>query len=104
MIIGVIINLAVGLLLIAFGVLIRKKQRVSLLHDYHYKNVKQEELPAYSRLIGIGLIVMGAGICITGLLNLFESPLWWVSLVCGIVAGFIVMNKAQRKYNGSWFG
>lgn len=103
MIFGLIINLAVGLLLIVFGVLIGKKQKVSLLHDYHYKNVKQDELPAYSRLIGIGLLVMGAGIRITGVFNLFESPLWWIPLVGGIAAGLIVMNKAQKRYNGSWF-
>ena len=103
MIIGLIIDLAVGLLLIAIGVLVWKKQKMSLLHDYHYKNVKQGELPAYTRLIGIGLIVMGTGISITGLFNMFESPLWWVPLFGGIAAGLIVMNKAQKKYNGSWF-
>ena len=104
MIIGLIIDLAVGLFLVAFGVLIWKKQKVSLLHEYHYKNVKQQEQPAYARLIGIGLIIMGTGICITGLFSMVESPLWWVPLFGGIAAGFIVMNKAQKKYNGSWFG
>ena len=103
MIFGLIINLAVGLLLIILGVLIRSKQKVSLLHDYHYKNVKQEDLPAYTRLMGTGLIVMGTGISITGLFNLFDSPLWWIPLSGGIAGGFIVMNKAQKKYNGSWF-
>lgn len=103
MIFGLIIDLAVGLLLIAIGGLVRKKQKVSLLHDYHYKNVKQEDMPAYTRLIGTGLIIMGTGICITGLLSVFESRLWWIPLSCGIAAGFIVMNKAQKKYNGSWF-
>jgi len=103
MIFGLLINLAVGLLLIALGVLIWKKQKVSLLHEYHYKNVKQEEMPAYARLMGIGLIVMGTGICITGLLSMLKSALWWVPLLGGIVAGLIVMNHAQKKYNGSWF-
>jgi hypothetical protein len=39
----------------------------------------------------------------TGLLNLIESSFWWIPLVVGILAGLIVMNKAQKEYNGSWF-
>ena len=37
MILGMIIEAVVGLLLAAMGFLIWKKQKVSLLHDYHYK-------------------------------------------------------------------
>ena len=96
MIVGFIINLAVSLLLIVFGLLIWKKQKISLLHDYHYKNVKQESIPAYSRLIGIGLIIIGIGILITGVLNLVKSSLWWIPILSGFVFGLLVMNKAQK--------
>lgn len=103
MIIGCVIEVSVGLLCIILGLLIWKKKKVSLIHDYHYKNVKSEDIPAYARIIGIGIILIGVGICVTGWLNLFESPFWWVSLLAGSISGFIVMNTAQRKYNGSWF-
>ena len=103
MIVGVIVELAVGLLCIVLGLVIWLKRKVSLVHTYHYKNVKQEDLPAYTRLLGIGLILIGVGICVTGLLNLFESAFWWIPMAVGFVAGFIVMSIAQKKYNGSWF-
>ena len=103
MIVGVITELAVGLLCIVLGLVIWKKQKVSLVHEYHYKNVKKEDIPAYTRLLGIGLILIGIGICGTGLLNLFESSFWWIPMLIGFAAGIIVMNKAQKKYNGSWF-
>ena len=103
MIFGVIVELAVGLLCVVLGLVIWIKKKVSLVHTYHYKNVKQEDLPAYARLLGIGQILMGIGICVTGLLNLLKSALWWIPMAAGFVAGFIVMNKAQKKYNGSWF-
>lgn len=103
MIFGIAIELAVGLLCIIFGLLIWKKQKVSLVHDYHYQNVRKEDIPAYARLLGIGLILIGIGICLTGLLNIFESSLWWIPMLAGFIAGIIVMNKAQKKYNGSWF-
>ena len=103
MIFGVIVEAAVGLLIIVFGLLIWKKRKLSLLHEYHYRNVKKEDVPAYARTMGIGLILLGAGICLTGLLNLFESPLWWVPLVAGFTAGIPFMHRAQKRYNGSWF-
>ncbi len=104
MILGVIIELAVGAICIVLGMLLWKKQKVSVLHDYHYKNVKEEDLPAYTRQMGIGLIVIGAGINITGLLNLVKSSLWWIPLLAGFILGIAVIYMAQKKYNGSVMG
>ncbi|MBO4354521.1 MAG: DUF3784 domain-containing protein [Clostridia bacterium] len=103
MLVGVIVEAAVGAVIVTLGVLIWAKQKISLIHEYHYKNVKAEDVPAYTRLVGIGLIIIGAGIVATGVLNFFHSTLWWVPLAAGFVAGLIVMNAAQQKYNGSWF-
>ena len=102
MIFGFIIELAVGLVCIVLGLLIWKKQKITLLHGYHYKYVKKSDYPAYCRLIGIGLILIGAGIVVTGVFNLFESSFWWVPILIGFVSGILVLNKAQKKYNGSW--
>ncbi len=104
MVFGVMIEAAVGLLCVVFGLLLWKKQRISLLHDYHYKNVKKEKIPAYTRQMGTGLILAGAGIIGAGLLDLAYSPLWWVSLSAGIIAGLAVIFRAQKKYNGSVMG
>ena len=104
MIFGVVTELAVGLLCVGIGLLIWIKRKASLLHEYHYKNVKEAEMPAYTRHIGIGLIVIGGGICLTGALNLAKSSLWWLPMLVGFIAGILVMNRAQKKYNGSWFG
>lgn len=103
MIFGFIVELAVGLLCIILGLLLWIRQKVSLIHDYHHKNVKKEDVPAYTRLMGIGLILIGAGICVTGLMNLKESALWWIPMLIGFAAGLLVTNRAQKKYNGSWF-
>ena len=104
MIFGFITELAVGLLCVILGLVIWLRRKASLIHEYHYKNVKEADLPAYTRLVGISLIVIGGGIIVTGFLNLAGSPFWWIPLVPGFLAGFLVMNRAQKKYNGSWFG
>ena len=105
MLFGAIVTAAVGILLTVFGYLIWKKQKIALLHEYHYKNVKPEDVPAYTRLIGIGQIVIGAGLCLTGVLQLFSERLWvWIPFVLCLIAGTVVLDRAQRTYNGSWFG
>ena len=104
MLLGIIIDLAVGALCVILGMLIWKKQKVSLLHDYHYKNVKKEDIPAYTRQMGIGLVIIGAGIILTGLINLASSSFWWIPLLAGFVLGLAVMYTAQKKYNGSVLG
>ena len=101
MILGVIIEAAVGAACIFLGWLLWKKQKVTILHDYHYQHVKKEDIPAYAKQMGVGLILVGAGICLTGLLNLASSPLWWIPLLAGIVSGLAVIYRAQKKYNGS---
>ena len=104
MILGCIIETAVGALCIVLGSLVWFKKKVSLLHSYHYKNVKEEDLPAYCRLVGIGLILMGLGIVGAGVLNLFYLSVWWIPIVVGFASGFTIFYIAQKKYNGSVFG
>ena len=101
MILGSIIEMAVGALCIVLGLLVWLKRKVSILHSYHYKNVKEEDLPVYCRLVGIGLALIGLGIVLTGILNIFELSLWWIPLLVGFVAGGTVFVYAQKKYNGS---
>ena len=104
MLVGFLIELLVGMLCIIMGLLIWLKRRVSLIHDYHYQKVSEKDLPAYSRGIGLGLIVMGAGICMSAFLLLVKPSLWCdIPMLAGIVGGILILNKTQKKYNGSWF-
>ena len=103
MLFGAIIFFAVGSACIVLGFLIWKKQKLSLLHDYHYQNVKKEDVYAYTRQIGAGMIVLGAGIAAAGIIELASSSFWWIPLAAGIVIGLLVMYRAQKKYNGSFF-
>ena len=101
MIIGILIEAIVGILCIVLGFLIWKKQKISLIHDYHYRNVKEEDVPSYTRQIGSGLIIIGSGILLTGMLDLLNSSLWWIPLIIGFSIGLIIIIYAQKKYNGS---
>ena len=101
---GIIVFTLIGILLIILGMLLWKKQRISLIHDYHYRHIKPSDVPAYTRLMGIALLLMGAGCCISGIIMLFAPEYACIAMVFGLFAGLLVMNKAQKTYNGSWFG
>ena len=91
---------AVGLVLIALGVLTWKKQTTAFLHSYHYKNVKEEDVPAYTKGMGLGQILIGVGFCLTGVLKLFtEGLVSWAGLIAGLAAGLPFIAKAQRENN-----
>ena len=47
MILGAIITGAVGILALVLGYLIWAKEKISLLHDYHYSKVKKEDKRAF---------------------------------------------------------
>ena len=104
MIFGVIVLFAVGALCVVLGLILWKKQKISLVHDYQHQNVREEDVPAYCRLVGIGLIVIGVGIALDGVANLVcRESLGYLALAAWIIGGIIVMHRAQMQYNGGWF-
>ena len=81
MLFGMIVFLGVGALSLALGALIWKKQRIELVNEYHTRDVKKEDVPAYTRQIGLALIVIGAGCVLTGAIALgLEKPVGWIAL------------------------
>ena len=100
MLIGLIVLLGVGILFIVFGWMLWKKQRIDLVNAWHTRHVKQEDVPAYTRLMGLSMITIGAGCAVTGIVAcILEETLGWLALLAGIVAGFALIWKAQKKYN-----
>ena len=104
MLFGMIVFLAVGLLCLVFGLLLWKKRRISLVHDYHTRKVKEADVPAYTRLLGFGLLATGAGCILTGVVALgLEEPLGWIAFPAGFLVGLALILRAQKKYIGGVF-
>jgi len=89
-----------GLALLIIGWLLIARQRIGLIHSYHYSHVRQEDRPAYTRRMGLGCLMMGAGCLLCGLVNHFAHTAWgWALFAAGFLAGAWVMLRAQRRYN-----
>ena len=100
MMLGVCIIAMVGVLLMTFGYLIWKKEKISLLHDYHYNHVLEEDKNAFCSLSGKGLLVIGVGLLITAVLFGVTQSLWsFMALVVGFTSGIALLIIAGKRYN-----
>lgn len=95
-----IIAEAVGGLCFGLGWGAWKNDKINLFHDYHVKNVREEDRHAFCRMSGIGLIALGLGIAAAGIVFCFaESPVGLIPLFVGIAAGLTLLIVAEKKYN-----
>ena len=99
-----VIMIIIGVGFVAVGLLIRKKQMISLIHSYHFKRVRQEDKKPYTKLMGIGVELIGAGCILTGVINFVTaSELGFIGFAVFFTAGFVFITIAQRKYNDGFF-
>ena len=97
---GAIIEGVVGLILIVLGYLIWVKKKITLLHDYHYDKVKEEDKDAFCTLSGLGVFVLGVSFLVTAvIIAITESALSFIAMAVGFVVSMTMLIYAGRKYN-----
>ena len=109
--IGGITNIIVGIICIVIGI-INAKGNISALHSYHTKNIKEEDIKPFGKLMGLGMIIVGSFLIISGVFlaitektgNTLCMTLSTVFMVIGFVIGLPICLYAIKKYNKSFFG
>ena len=98
-----IIQIIIGLILIIIGIF-NMKGNISLLHSYHRKRVKKEDIIPFGKKVGIGSIIIGITIIIAGIFTILNyTNISNVILFIGLVTGFIIIFYAMFKYNKGIF-
>lgn len=97
-ILTLIIMVLCGLLFLILGYMIWIKEKIELIHDYHYKKVKEEDKKPYTALMGKAVLIIGIGCLVTGILSLFTE---YCMIAFGVSFGIslIIITYAQFKYN-----
>lgn len=92
--------LVIGALFFYLGWKIWKEEKITYIHDYHYKKVKDIDKKPYTEQMGKALLVIGTGIVLTGMIDFLTDSLygWWCFGIT-FCAGLIMMIRAQIKYN-----
>lgn len=94
----------VGIVLLGMGYFIGVKQKISLVHSYHYKNVAEEDKPDFCKKVGLGNALIGiAVLCVPVLRPLIgETAALAIAGVTAVAAGALVISTII-KYNHSLF-
>ena len=100
MIIALIIVGFSGIIFVLLGYLIWKKQKISLLHDYHYDKVSAEDKEAFCALSGKGVLTIGVSMLITAtIIGITDSPWSFIVFAIGYVIGMRMLVYAGYRYN-----
>ena len=65
-----VLTCGLGGFILIMGFMIAFMKRIQLLHSYHYKYVEEEKKSLFCLLVGLGVMVAGAGIMLMGLLSI----------------------------------
>lgn len=103
-IITIVILGAVALLFIWLGYMIWIKEKINLIHAYHYTKVKEEDKKAYTSIMGKATIVIGIGMMLSDILFfLMRTGECMIIFAISFVVGLGMMTYAQIKYNSGIF-
>lgn len=109
--IGGIVTIIIGLVCIGIGIL-NTKGNVSMLHSYHTNNIKEEDKKTFGKLVGTGMIIVGATLMVYGALmisaEISEDKVYGdianIVVGVGLLVGLVITLYAIKKYNKKIFG
>ena len=99
MLLELIVLLIIGIIFLIVGWSIWKREKINLIHDYHYKNVAEADKKEYTALMGKGAIIIGIGIILTGIIDFITQTGWGIAFGGCFIGGLGLMIYAGMKYN-----
>lgn len=94
----------VSALAFVFAYLIGVKKKINLLHSYHIKRIKEEDIPIFAKKIGAGTLVMGLGLFIVPILRMLFNI--HKGYIIGMTLAFfatVYTLSVIKKYNKGLF-
>ena len=96
--------IVIGTLFLWIGWRIWKREKITLIHDYHYTKVKEADKKPYTEKMGKAMLLMGTGMYLTGIIDFITCTAYgWSAFGICFVVGLIIMILAQIKYNHGIF-
>ena len=105
-----IVAILIGIMCVVIGIL-NMGGNVSMLHSYHRERVKEEDIRPFGRLVGLGMMIVGAGIIAGGVMSIIAFKLGnktldiigMAILGVGLAVGIGIAFYAMKKYNKGIF-
>lgn len=85
--VGAIIVAVIGIIFIILGYLMWKKEKITLLHSYHYEKVSPSDKKAFCKISGWSVISIGIGLLVTAvIIGITDSALSFIAFALGFIA------------------
>ena len=89
-----------ALVFIYLGCMMWKKEKITLLHSYHYDKVSPSDKKVFCKISGWGVIFIGIGLLVTAIIiAITDSALSFIAFALGFVVGLALLIYAGAKYN-----
>ena len=105
-----VIQVALGAFIVVMGIA-NMRGNIATLHRYHRHRVKEEDIRPFGRLVGLGTVIVGAGIIARAAMEVAAKlPQYarlaaigeWV-VIASFAVGFSLSAYAIVKYNKGLF-
>lgn len=99
----IIMMIIFGVIILVLG-LFNMKGNISSVHWYHRTRIKKEDVWKYGLLVGIGTLIIGLSLILTGILHMFFSFEWinYINII-SLIIWLVLFVYAQFKYNKGIF-
>lgn len=99
----VVVAIGIGVLALIFiylGWLIWKKEKITLLHSYHYDKVSPSNKKLFCKISGWGVLLIGISLLVTAIMiGITDSALSFIAFALEFVVGLVLLIYAGVKYN-----
>lgn len=98
-----------NILLLVFGIclstlgIINIKGNISTIHSCNRRNVKEEDIPKYSKAVGTGTLVIGVSLVLLYLVTFWNQAVIDYIVLPAMVIGLAFILYGQIKYNHGIF-
>ena len=98
--VGAIIVAVIGIVFVTLGYLMWKREKITLLHSYHYDKVSPSDKKVFCKISGWGVIFNGIGLLATAIIiGITDSALSFIAFALGFVVGLALLIYTGVKYN-----
>ena len=97
-----IMMLILGLCISVIGI-VNITGNISTVHSYNRRRVKEEDIPKYGKVVGIGTLIIGLSLVLGYILSFWNEEIMGFIIALAVIVGLGLMLYGQIKYNKGLF-
>ena len=97
-----IIMLILGVFISVVGI-VNINGKVSTIHSYNRRRVKEEDVPKYGKVVGTGTLIIGISIVLGFVVSFWSEEIMGYIILPSVIVGLGFILYGQFRYNKGIF-